>query len=169
MSLINDLGEKKIKGLRKDPHYQPIIDEIKQSQHDGITSDEVVETALKATRDQFVKEGRKLDKEDLRKDAFLAATAASVEAPYQMKDMPEGSDKTKHYLLWGAMAAKIDQSLDALGIIPAGARKKIAIGLSMSVGYLKEVADLFTSGFNREDLKADQKGVRSPFEHGNEG
>ncbi|HBN08028.1 MAG TPA: hypothetical protein DD435_05065 [Cyanobacteria bacterium UBA8530] len=169
MSWLNDISEKKIRNLAKDPHYRPIVDSIEKVQHDGVSSREVIEQAIKATRDQFVKEGRKVDIEHLREDAFKAATAASVEAPYQLMGLPEGTDKTKHFFAWGALASQIDQSLEVLKIIPQGARKSISVGLAMFVGQLKEVADIFTSGYDKKDLEADRQGAKSPFDYSDPG
>jgi hypothetical protein len=164
MSWINDRQEAKYKGLRNDPHYRPIVDAVRQVQRDGVSPDEVVAAAVRATRDQYVASGRRIDREDIRRDAFLAATAASIEAPYELSGLPAGQDKTKHYFWSGAFAAKVDQALDALRIIPQGLRQKAAIGASVFVGWLKEVADVFTTGYSREDLQADRMGAKRPFE-----
>lgn len=164
MSWINDRQEAKFNRLRNDPHYRPIIDAVRQVQHNGVAPTTVVHEAVKATRDQYVASGRRIDTEDIRRDAFLAATAASIEAPYELDGLPQGTDKTKHYFWSGAFAAKIDQALDALRVIPQGVRQTVAIGATVFVGWLKEVADIFTTGFSREDLQADRMGARSPFE-----
>lgn len=164
MSWINDRQEAKYKGLRNDPHYRPIIDAVRAVQADGVAPQAVVDAAVRATRDQYVASGRKIDREDIRRDAFLAATAACIEAPYALSGLPEGHDKTKHYFWSGAFAARVDQMLDTLRIVPEGIRQHAAYGAAMTVGWLKEVADIFTSGFSREDLKADRLGAKSPFE-----
>lgn len=163
MSLINRLGEDRLRRIGQDPHYRPIIDAVKGVQRNGVSSEEVLTTALRATRDQYVKEGRKLDSEDLRHDAFMAASVGSVESPYQLSDMPEGDDKTKHFLVSGELASGIDQKLDELRIVPKPARKAIAIGVTTGLGFLKEVLDVFTTGFNRQDLQADVAGAKRPF------
>jgi hypothetical protein len=164
MSWINERTEAKFTQLRNDPHYKPIVDAVRQVQADGVTPAVVVQEAVRATRDQYVASGRKVDQEDIRRDAFLAATAASIEAPYELAGLPEGADKTKHYFWSGAFSAKIDQSLDALRILPRSLREGVAVGTTVFVGWLKEVADTFTSGYSREDLLADRLGAKSPFE-----
>ncbi len=163
MSLINRLQEDHLRRVGQNPHFRPVVDQVKAAQHDGVSSNEVLETALKATRDQYVKEGRRLDPENLRNDAFMAATVASVEAPYQLSDMPAGTDKTKHYMQSGQIASRIDRTLDDLKIVPEGARKAIAVGVTTGLGFLKEVLDVFGTGFNREDLQADVAGAKAPF------
>ncbi len=163
MSWINDRQEAKFSRLRNDPHYRPIIDAVRQVQKNGVEPSTVTREAVRATRDQYVAAGRRIDQEDIRRDAFLAATAACIEAPYELSGLPEGTDKTKHYFWSGAFAAKIDQALDALRIVPQGARQSIAIGSSIVVGWLKEVADVFTTGYSRSDLLADRLGAGSPF------
>lgn len=164
MSWINERTEAKFTRLRNDPHYQPIVDAVRQVQADGVKPEVVVQEAVRATRDQYVSSGRAIDTEDIRRDAFLAAAAASIEAPYELSGLPEGTDKTKHYFLSGTFAATIDQTLDALRIIPRGVREGVAVGTTVFVGWLKEVADLFTTGYSKEDLKADRLGAKSPFE-----
>jgi hypothetical protein len=164
MSWINERQEAKFTRLRNDPHYRPIVDAVRQVQKDGVAPATVVQEAVRATRDQYVASGRKIDQEDIRRDAFLAATAASFEAPYSLEGLPAGDDKTKHYFWSGAFAAKVDQSLDALRILPQRLRESVAIGSTLFVGWLKEVADIFTTGYSREDLLADRLGAKSPFE-----
>lgn len=164
MSWINDRTEAKYAKLRHDPHYKPIVDAVRQVQRDGVSPEVVVNAAVRATRDQYVASGRPIDTEDIRRDAFLAATAASIEAPYELDGLPQGTDKTKHFFWSGAFAARIDQALDALKIVPRRVREAVAVGLTVTVGWLKEVADIFTTGFSKEDLKADRLGARSPFE-----
>lgn len=164
MSWINDRQESKFNQLRNDPHYKPIVDAVRKVQKDGVAPETVVQEAVRATRDQYVASGRKIDTEDIRRDAFLAATAASIEAPFEMVGLPEGTDKTKHYFWSGAFAAKIDQNLDALRIVPQRVRESVSVGTAVFVGWLKEVADIFTTGYSKEDLKADRMGAKSPFE-----
>ena len=164
MSWINERQEAKFNRLRNDPHYGPIVDAVRKVQTDGVAPKTVVEEAVRATRDQYVAAGRRIDTEDIRRDAFLAATAASIEAPYELSGLPEGKDKTKHYFWSGAFSAKIDQALDALKVIPKSVRETVAIGTTVFVGWLKEVADLLTTGYSKEDLMADRLGARSPFE-----
>jgi len=163
MSLINRMQEDRLRRIGQDSHYRPIVDAIKAVQHDGVSSQEVVQTALRATRDQYVKEGRKLDPENVRRDAYTAASVSAVESPYQMSDLPEGDDKTKHFMVSGEIASRIDQGLDALKVVPQPARRAIAVGLTTGIGFLKEVLDIFGTGFNRQDLKADVKGAKAPF------
>lgn len=163
MSWLNDRLEGPLRKAQANPHYRPIIDEIENVQTDGVSSDEIARTAVKATRDVYVRENRKLDLEDIRYDAYLAASAAALEKPYQLSDAPEGPDKSQHLFVSGTISAKIDQWLDNLRIIPGPVRRFLGVSISVTLGFFKEVADIFTSGFNRDDLKADWKGARSPF------
>lgn len=164
MSWINERIEAKFTQLRNDPHYQPIVEAVRNVQKDGVSPETVVKEAVRATRDQYVASGRAIDTEDIRRDAFLAATAASLETPYQLDGLPMGTDKTQHFFMSGAIAARIDQALDALRIVPQRLREALAFGTSVFVGWLKEVTDLFTTGYSREDLRANRLGARSPFE-----
>lgn len=164
MSWINDRQEARFNRLRQDPHYGPIVAAVRQVQKDGVSPETVVNAAVRATRDQYVASGRRIDTEDIRRDAFLAATAASIEAPYELSGLPEGNDKTKHYFWSGAFSARIDQALDALKIVPQRVRESVAVGTTVFVGWLKEVADIFTTGYSKEDLVADRLGAKSPFE-----
>lgn len=163
MSWLNDRLEGPLRKAQADPHYRPIIAEIEKVQMDGVSSDEIARTAIKATRDVYVRENRKLDLEDIRYDAYLAASAAALEKPYQLSDAPAGPDKSQHLFVSGTIAAKVDQWLDALRIVPAPVRRFLGVGISVTLGFFKEVADVFSSGFSRDDLKADWKGARSPF------
>jgi len=163
MSLINRLQEDRLRRIGNDPHYRPVVDTVKATQHDGVASSQVLETALRATRDQYVKEGRKLDPEKVRTDAYMAASVASVESPYQMSDLPDGTDKSKHFLVSAEISSHIDQGLEAVKVVPESARKAIAVGVTTGIGFFKEVLDIFTTGFNRQDLKADVQGAKAPY------
>lgn len=160
MSLLNRLQEDRLRRIGQDPHYRPVVDAVKAAQRDGVSSEAVLDTAFRATRDQYVKEGRRLDPENVRHDAFMAASVGSVETPYQLADMPEGTDKTKHFMVSGEVASGIDRRLDDLKVVPRPARKAIAIGVTTGLGFLKEVLDLFSTGFNRQDLQADVAGAK---------
>lgn len=163
MSWLNDRLEGPLRKAAASPHYRPIIDEIEKVQKNGVSSDEIARTAIRATRDVYIRENRKIDAEDVRYDAFLAASAAALEQPYQLSDAPEGPDKSQHLFVSGAISAKVDQWLDTLRILPSPVRKFLGVTVSVTLGFFKEVADVFSSGFNRDDLKADWKGANSPF------
>lgn len=163
MSWLNDRLEAPLRRVQADPRYRPILDEIEKVQEDGVSSDEIARTAIRATRDAYLRERRRLDPEDIRYDAYLAASAAALEKPYQLSDTPPGPDKSQHFFVSGAIAARIDQWLDGLRIVPGPVRRSLGVGVSIALGFLKEVADVFTSGFNRSDLAADWRGARSPF------
>lgn len=163
MGWINNLNEGKLKEVANKPHYRPVVDAIEKVQHDGVEPKAVIDEAIKATKDQYVKENRELDPEEIRKDAFLAASSASVEVPYELKGLPAGSDKTKHYFVSGTIASQIDETLESIKV-PKGIRQKIAIGATVTLGWLKEVTDIFSSGFNKDDLKADKSGAKIPFQ-----
>lgn len=162
MSLINDITSRQIRARGQDPHLRPIIDRVEAAQHDGATSSEVIAVALKATRDQYLREQRTPGARTLRADAYLAATVGAVERPYQLQDLPTGSDKTMHFFMSAGLAAGMERQL-ADWYVPAPVARGVAIGLTTGLGFLKEVADLFTSGFNRDDLRADTMGARRPF------
>ncbi len=163
MSWLNDRLEVPLRKAQGDPHYRPVIDEILKSQKDGVSSDEIARVAVQATRDEYIREKRRIDPEDIRYDAFLAASAAALEKPYQLGDAPAGPDKAQHLFVSGTIAAKIDQWLDKLRVIPSPVRHFLGVSVSVTLGFFKEIADIFTSGFSRDDLKADWKGARSPF------
>lgn len=156
MSWINDLLEKPLRKRLTDPHFKPAVLAAEAAKHDGATTAEVLEAALTATRDTYVREGRPLDAKDIRVDAFKATGAAAMEKPFQAGDLPTGTDKAQHFFVSGEIAGRIE---NALSWLPFGLSVPIARGLTKSVGFMKEVIDLTTSGFSREDLKADYAGI----------
>ncbi|MFP5501537.1 MAG: hypothetical protein ACLGIN_03540 [Candidatus Sericytochromatia bacterium] len=163
MSMINRKLESRIEAVRKDAHYRPIIDQVKAKAGTEATTDQVLKAAVCATRDQFKREGKTASDHTLREQAFLAATVASVEQPMTLSDLPEGEDKTKHFLASGFLSLTIAKWADKL--LPRGLAEKVGVGASIGLGWAKEVYDkFFATGFSREDLQADIKGAKRPFE-----
>ena len=52
MSGINNLIENKLKTVRQDARFRPVIDQVKAANHQGVTSDELLTVAVKATVDE---------------------------------------------------------------------------------------------------------------------
>lgn len=161
MSKINQILEGRFNAVRQDATYRPAIDRVKQAAKPGVTSDEILNVAVAATVDSFKRQGRKLDKNDVREAAFLAAAAASMEQPFELKDLPAGNDKTKHFLTSGFLSLKLADAADVL--LPRRAAEWVGEKLTMGLGWAKEVYDMaFATGYNTDDLKADFAGARRP-------
>ncbi|MBM3276028.1 MAG: hypothetical protein FJZ00_12815 [Candidatus Sericytochromatia bacterium] len=163
MSWLNDKLEAPLRKALVNPHYKPVIAKIEAAQRNGVTSREIRDVAVRGMRERWVVEGRKLDPEDIRSEAFLAASAAAVDKPYQLADTPEGEDKAQHLFVSGTLSSYIDSTLEKALFVPGIVRRGLALGLTMTVGFFKEVADIFTTGFSTGDLKADWLGATAPF------
>lgn len=163
MSSINNFLEGRFNAVRRDASYRPVIDKVKAEAKNGASSHDVLNVAMSATVDQFKRQGKKLDAHAVREAAFLAAAAASIEQPFEMKDMPAGDDKTKHFLTSGFLSVTVAKWADK--VLPRGLAEKIGIGASAGLGWAKEVYDkFFGTGYNKDDLKADFAGAKRPFE-----
>lgn len=163
MSGINNMIEGKLKTVRQDARFRPVIDQVKAANHQGVTSDELLTVAVKATVDEYKASGRRINQDEIRSRAFLAAAAAAAETPMSLADLPQGDDKTKHFFVSGLISMKIAEAADK--ILPRGLSEKIGTGLSIALGWGKEVYDkFFATGYNREDLKADVAGAKRPFQ-----
>ena len=163
MSMINRKLESRFEAVRKDAHYRPIIDQVKAKAGTGASSDQLLKAAVCATRDQFKREGKTAGDHTLREQAFLAAAAASMEKPMTLSDLPEGEDKTKHFLTSGFLSLTIAKWADK--VLPRGLAEKVGTAGSIALGWGKEVYDkFFATGYNREDLQADIAGAKRPFD-----
>lgn len=163
MSSINNFLEGRFNAIRKDAHYRPIIDQVKQQARPGASTDQVLKAAVCATKDQFKREGKAADARTIREQAFLAAAAAAMEKPMTLSDLPEGEDKTKHFLTSGFLSLTVAKWADKL--LPRGLAEKIGTGVSIGLGWVKEVYDqFFGTGYSKEDLKADVAGAKRPFQ-----
>ncbi len=162
MSWLNETIESRLRTLRQDPRMAPVIDQVKAASQAGVTSDELLAKAAVAARDSFVREGRAPHADEIRERAFLAAAAAATEQRTSLADLPAGNDKTQHFFVSGWLSLQAARVADV--ILPRSLAQRVGYGVSMAVGYLKEVYDQFRgSGYNTEDLKADRAGARSPF------
>lgn len=159
MSRINEMIESRLTSVRRDPAARPIIDKVKaEAAKSGATSESVLRAAVAIAKDTY--KGASAD--DIREKAFLSAAAAAVEKPFTLKDLPEGEDKTKHFFVSGVLSLRIAEVADK--VLPRGLSEKLGAWGSSFVGWGKEVYDgMFATGYNREDLKADFKGARTPF------
>ncbi|MNS86539.1 lipoprotein [compost metagenome] len=163
MSGINNAIENRLKAVRQDARFRPAIDQVKAANRQGVTSNELLDVAVKATVDEYKASGRRIDADQVRQRAFLAAAAAAAETPIQLSDLPEGDDKTKHFFVSGLISIKVAEVADKL--LPRGLAEKIGTGASIFMGWGKEVYDkFFATGYNRDDLKADVAGAKRPFE-----
>jgi uncharacterized protein YfiM (DUF2279 family) len=163
MSGINNAIENKLKTVRQDARFRPVIDQVKAANHQGVTSDELLKVAVKATVDEYKSSGRTINQNEVRERAFLAAAAASSETSIQLADLPEGDDKTKHFFVSGLISLKATDIADKL--LPRSWAEKLGTGFSIFMGWGKEVYDkFFATGYNRDDLKADVAGAKRPFQ-----
>ncbi|MBM3270796.1 MAG: hypothetical protein FJZ01_24460 [Candidatus Sericytochromatia bacterium] len=163
MSWLNDRLEGPLRKAAADPRYRPAIDAVLAAQKDDVAARDLAAVARQAMRDQYVRDGRRLDPEDINYDAHLAASVAALEKPYQLGDVPAGGDKAQHYWVSGAISSKVDAALDKLWVVPGFMRRGLGVGISMGLGFLKEVADVFGSGFSTADLSADWRGATGAF------
>lgn len=162
MSWLNDRIENRLRTLRQDPRMAVVIDQVKANAKPGVTSDELLAQAAIAARDSFAREGRAPHADEVRERAFLAAAVATTEQPTTLADLPAGNDKTQHFFMSGWLSLQIARVADV--VLPRSLAQQVGYGLSMALGYAKEVYDQFVgSGYNTEDLKADRAGARSPF------
>lgn len=162
MSWINDQLESRLRTVRQDARMRPIIDQVKAAGQSGKRSDDLLAVAAKAARDSYVKEGKRPSADQVRERAFLAAAAAATEQPTTLTDIPKGDDKTQHFFVSGMISLKVAEVADKL--LPRGLAEKLGVGVSVSLGWLKEVYDhFFATGYNTDDLKADVAGAKKPF------
>ena len=160
---VDNFLETRLRKVRNDATYRPVIDAVKAANHKGITSNELLDVAVAATRDEFKREGKTAKGAEVRDRALVAALAASTETGIQLADLPEGTDKTEHFLASGVLSAKASGFFDKF--LPKSWSEKIGYGISMAFGYAKEINDkFFGTGYDRDDLKADRAGAKRPFE-----
>lgn len=164
MSKINDILNSRIKSAARDPLTRAVADRVKQSNLSGASSNDVLEVAVKATKDEYVKAGKAAPSADtLREKAFLGAAVAASEKPFSLKDLPEGSDKTQHFFTSGVLSLTFSKWADTL--LPKSWANWVGEKASYALGFGKEIYDkFFATGFNRDDLKADAAGAKRPFE-----
>jgi hypothetical protein len=160
---LDNLLENRLRKVRNDASYKPVLDELKAAQGKGLSSADYMNTAVQATRDEFKRQGKPLKQSELRERAMLAATAAAAETPIQLADMPKGTDKTEHFCASGLISLKAANFFDKF--LPSSWAEKLGYHVSVAVGYAKEINDkFFGTGFDRDDLKADKAGARSVFQ-----
>lgn len=160
MSGINTMIEGKLRNVRNDARVRPVIDSVKAAAPKN--SDAALDVAMRASRDSFVREGKKASADDIRERAFLAAAAAATEKPMNFSDLPAGDDKVKHFFVSGVISLAVSKVADV--VLPASWAHAIGTGASVTLGFFKEIYDqFFATGFNREDLAADKAGAARPF------
>ena len=170
MSGINNRIEQHLQAVRQDPLARPIIDRVKRAAaSEQVSSGALLDVAVSATVDEFKRQGRPVDANAVREQAYLAAAAASTEQSMELSDLPAGDDKTKHFFVSGLLSIKIANVADKL--LPRSWSEKLGAAASFAIGFGKEVYDGFNTwrtktgtGFNREDLQADAAGAKRPFD-----
>lgn len=163
MSKLNQALENRLSQVRQDARYRPMIDAVKAERPAGLTSDQLLDTAVRATVDEFKRSGRPLKADAVREAALLAATAAAVEAPVELADLPAGTDKTQHFLASAYLSLKATVAFDK--VLPRRWAESLGTAASVTLGWVKELYDAaFATGYNREDLKADVAGAKRPYQ-----
>lgn len=164
MSKINDILNSRIQSAGRDPITRAVANQVKAANLQGASSNDVLNVAVKATQDHFVKSGKPMPSANvIREKAFLGAAVATSEKPVELKDLPAGSDKTQHFFTSGVLSLTFANFADKL--LPRSWAEKLGEKLSFGIGFGKEIYDkFFATGFNRDDLKADAAGAKRPFE-----
>lgn len=164
MSQINDLLNSRIRNAARDPLTRAVADRVKQSNLSGVSSADVLEVAVAATKDQYLKAGKGAPSADvIREKAFLGAAVAASEKPFELKDLPAGTDKTQHFFTSGVLSLTFAKWADTL--LPKSWANWLGEKASYALGFGKEIYDkFFATGFNRDDLKADLAGAKRPFQ-----
>lgn len=165
MSRINTMIENRLRAVREDARFRPIIDQVKAAATGTPHSDALLAVALTASRDQFTREGKTPDAYEVRERAFISAAAASTEQRFTLSDLAPGADKTQHFFTSGMISLKVAEVTDKL--LPRVVAEKLGVGASVTIGFFKEVYDqFFATGFNKGDLSADVAGAKRPFNLG---
>jgi hypothetical protein len=160
---IDERIKTRFQAIQKDPSYRPIIDKIEQATAQPISSDAMLQVAIAATVDEFKRSGKPLDKQAIRDKAFTAAAAASMEQPFQLSDLPQGKDKSNHYLVSSLIAIKVSEA--AHHVMPAFMANALGRGVSKGIGVLKEIWDKVSGGdADVNDIHADFAGANKPFQ-----
>jgi uncharacterized protein YfiM (DUF2279 family) len=160
---IDERIKSRFQAVQKDPGYRPILDKIEAATEKGISSQEMLQVAMQATVDEFKRTGKPLDKQAIRDKAFTAAAAASMEKPFQLSDLPEGKDKSNHFLVSSLIAIKVSEV--AHHVMPAFMANALGRGVSKTIGVLKEIWDKVSGGdADIKDIHADFAGAARPFQ-----
>jgi hypothetical protein len=159
VSAINDRIEARLRVVGRDERYRSVVDALASSREvSGLRSVDLVRESLQLSCHVFGfgDVGRN------RERAYLAAAVAASEHPYDLVDLPSGSDKAKHFFLSGYLSAWLG---GRLSFLPGRLEERVAAALVVGVGWFKEVFDcFFGSGYSREDLQANVRGAWSPFQ-----
>lgn len=151
----------RFQGVAQDPALRASIEAVKQKAATGqASSGDVLNLAWRESAASFAKQGQVVGSEAIRGRAIAIANVAGMESPFLMSDLPQGHDKTHHFLVSAWLSQKLTASADRW--LPRFAAEWVGLGVTKTVGVLKEFVDLFTGGSSsREDIVADFKGARS--------
>lgn len=152
--------ERRFAGVRQDPALRAGIDAVKAKAASGeATSADVLQLAWREAAASYARQGQVVGGEAIRGRALAMATAASMEEPYQLSDLPRGTDKSKHFMVSAWVSQKITAAADRF--LPRFLAEWVGLGLTKAAGVAKEIVDKLTGGdMSREDLVADFQGAR---------
>lgn len=156
MSRLDSFIEKRCSGISRDVRYRPIIDRAKAAaQCPGATTESVLQASVCAARDQF----GAASTDEIRLAALKGAMAARVEKPFGLSDLPEGKDKSEHFLMSALIGTEISKAFKH--VMPSAWAVWCGEQTSKAVGVAKECLDLIThQDFSRADIQADFKGAK---------
>lgn len=136
------------------------VEDFTAAQKGPVKAADVRKVAMRAAKDELVREGVKNPSADkLASKAYWGAAIAAEERPFTLAEDQRSTSKSVHYFVSGAIAARVASKLFFL---PSGFRHWVADKLALGVGVLKECVDQIKgTGFNRHDLSTDRAGIRS--------
>ena len=161
MSRLNDRIARWVHDRARTSCCEDVVARILPIQRTGVPVEALRSSALAASRDVFVRSGRKADREQVALLAHLALAEASLRRPYQGGGLPEGTDKAHHAWLSGTLSAWVAEQVSRVPLMPGAWSRAAGVVAAMGAGVLKEVLDIGGTGFNPKDIRADWIGARS--------
>lgn len=156
---LNPRIERYFLRFKQDPAYRPVILAVEEAILHRDNLEALHRTAREAAREQLrLQLGREPKRNEVLERAYVSAAAAIIARPYSLPGIAD----LKHYFVSAALSSRAYRKLSRLPL-PDPLREATAVRMAVSLGVFKELLDIPSSGFDRNDLQADVQGARSPF------
>ncbi|MEK7433744.1 MAG: hypothetical protein AABZ74_11475 [Cyanobacteriota bacterium] len=159
----SSINQKIMDGYMKydnDNSYKPLIQKAENLIKSGTSMKDLEKNIINLTKES----NPKLSNQEVLNKAYKSIVVSIIKNPsYSDSNFFNGqSDKLLHFFTSASMTTNISNSIP---FIPNNAKTTIGGSIMKAVGFFKEVKDITGSGFSKEDISANNKGISSAKEN----
>ncbi|MFN8671372.1 MAG: hypothetical protein U0457_04710 [Candidatus Sericytochromatia bacterium] len=140
--------------------YKPIIEKVSSDIKNGTSRENIEKNAINFTKKTYPN----LSNEEILSKAYRSIVVGLIKNPeYSDPKFFNGQkDKLLHFFTSASLTVDLSKKIP---LLPNSAKTFIGASMIGSIGVMKEIKDITGTGFDKEDIKANLKGISSAREN----